>query len=655
MKKIIYTVLTCAIALSFTACDDFFGVKPVDKVAADTFLSNEQEISLFARGLIQTFRPDADAIAAGDNGTDLISKRDPSKFWFPNDIYTSADRGAWSYTNVRRANTLIYGMEKAKGKIPEEVYNHYQGVGRFWRAYFHFDKVQVYGDLPWQDKLVDPSDSLMLYAPRDNREFVVNKCIEDLKFAVENCFGDDSYKAQINKWVAAAYLSQIALYEGTLRKYHDVNRSTMTPWTNEYGDWRSLLEISVWASEVIINSGKFKLNGNYAANFVTEKLYSNPEMIWVAEYSTDEANTVTHSLTSDFRGTNTIAPSPTKNYVNQFLKIDGTPMETDKISLLEELAADNGRDPRLNATVNHVGWTYKANNGTTPYKYMPCSLTPTGYNLIKYNIEEENQFNVAKCGNSIPIFRYAEILLNYAEAKAELNGGVLSDADWDLTIGALRKRAGMTGTSRPAKVDPVLYKYYADAYDYEEGDIQGSRAAELKGYLTPDIVEIRRERVCEMGYEGRRYDDLVRWHCLSIVPMRGTNGEGTLGIWVSKEDAKNGFLFNPTFLQGDGDGKYWMYKYDEGTKEYVRVDKKEEATHYAYHGPVTFDGGKEISEFNFKVTTKGGQQSLSLSEGDHGYMIFHYPLEWNSKKYLYPISQNVLTNNPNITQNFGWE
>ena len=213
----------------------------------------------------------------------------------------------------------------------------------------------------------------------------------------------------------------------------------------------------------------------------------------------------------------------------------------------------------------------------------------------------------------------------------------------------------MTGTSRPAKVDPALYKYYADAYDYEEGDIQGSRAAELKSYLTPDIVEIRRERVCELGYEGRRYDDLVRWHCLSIVPMRGTNGEGTLGIWVSKEDAKDGFLFNPTFLQGDGDGKYWMYKYNEETKEYVRVNKKEDATHYAYHGPVTFDGSKEISEYNFKVTTKGGQQSLSLSEGDHGYMIFHYPLEWNSKKYLYPISQNVITNNPNITQNFGWE
>lgn len=652
MKKILYTVLGCALILSITSCDDFFSVKPIDKVAADTFLSNEQEIKLFANGLIQTYRPTANDIAQGDNGTDLIAKRDPSKFWFPNDIYNSSDRGAWSYTNVRRANVLIHGMEKAKGNMSEEIYNHYQGVGRFWRAYFHFDKVRVYGDLPWQEDVLDPADTTKLYASRDDREFVVNKCIEDLKFAVENCLGD-GYTGQINKYVAAAYLSRIALYEGTLRKYHDVNRSTMTPWTNEYGDYKELLKTCIWASEVIMNSGKFSLNSNYAANFTTENLLSNKEMIWVSEYSTDESNTVTHSLTSDFRGTNTIAPSPTKNYVNQFLKLDGTPMTTDKISLTEELAANNGRDPRLNATVNHIGHTYKANNGTTPLKYMLCNLTPTGYNLIKYNIEEENQFSVAKCGNSIPIFRYAEVLLNYAEAKAEL--GELTDADWDKSIGLIRKRAGLTGLSRPTAVDPVLYKYYADAYDYEEGDIQGNRAAELKSYLTADIIEIRRERVCEMGYEGRRYDDLVRWHCLSIVPMRGTNGEGAMGIWVSKEDAANGFLFNPTFLSGDGGGKYWMYKLDEATGNYIRVTDKAEATHYAYHGVVTFDSDKQSDEYNFQITANGGEQSLSLSEGDHGYIIFHYPLEWNSKKYLYPISNNVTTNNPNIDQNYGWE
>lgn len=638
--------------LGMASCDKFLTVTPIDQVAADTFLSNEQEIKLFCNGLIETYRPEASDIASGDNNTDLISKRDPAKFWFPNDIYSSSDRGAWSYNNIRRANVLIYGIEKAKNNLTPELYNHFEGVGRFWRAYFHYDKVRVYGDLPWQDKLVDPKDTVMLYAPRDDREYTVHMCIEDLKFAVENCL-DDAGKGQINKFIAAAYLSRIALQEGTLRIYHNLNRSTMEPWNNKYETAQELLEISIWASEAIMNSGKFSLNGNYAANFTTEDLYSNPEMIWVSEYSTAEATMKTHSLTSDFRGTNTIAPSPTKNYVNQFLKKDGTAMTTDQIPLYEELAADNGRDPRLNATVNHVGHVYKANNGTTPFKYMPCNLTPTGYNLIKYNIEEENQFNVAKCGNSIAIFRYAETLLNYAEAKAEL--GQLTNADWDKTIGALRTRAGLTGTSRPTAVEPILYKYYADAYDYEEGDIQGSRASELKARLTADIVEIRRERVCEMGYEGRRSDDLNRWHCLSIIPMRGTNGEGTKGIWVTKEDYQNGFLFNPTFLPATDDPKKqfsWDYTLDSAGN-YVPVAAGT-GDYFAFHGPVTFKG-KTASEFNFVITTGGGEQSISLSEGDHGYMIFHYPLAWDSKKYLYPVSVNVITKNTNIKQNYGWE
>lgn len=653
MKKIVYSVLGLSLLLSVTSCEDFLTVKPIDKVSADTFLTNEQEISLFASGMMNAYRPEAEDIAAGDNGTDLISKRDPAKFWFPNDIYTPADRGVWSYKEIRRANILLYGINNAKGKISDEIYNHYAGVARFWRAYHIYSKVVTYGDLPWQEILIDPKDSLNLYGPRDDREFVVHKCIEDLEFAMENCLYGADYKGQVNKYMAAALLSRIALNEGTTRIYHDVNRSKMTPWTNQYETAQDLLNICVKASEVVMNSGEFSLNANYAANFITEDLMTNPEMIWVSEYSTNPDKTVTHGLTSDFRGTNTIAPSPTKCYVNQFLNIDGTPITTDQIPLYEELAENNGRDPRLNATVNHVGHSYAANNGTRPLKYMPCSLTPTGYNLIKYNIEEENQFNVAKCGNSIPILRYAEVLLNYAEAKAEL--GILNDNDWDISIGALRKRAGMTGTGRPTVRDPRLYSYYADAYDFEEGTVQGNRANELKARLTADIVEIRRERVCEMGYEGRRYNDLNRWHCLSIIPMRGTNGEGTKGIWVTKEDVKNGFLFNPTFLEKASDPKH-AYKWDyilndKGEYEYVGDDKGD---FYVYHGYVTFTDG-QASEFNFSITTGGGQQSLSLSEGDHGYMIFHYPLAWDVKKYLYPVSVNVITKNENIIQNYEWQ
>ena len=95
--------------------------------------------------------------------------------------------------------------------------------------------------------------------------------------------------------------------------------------------------------------------------------------------------------------------------------------------------------------------------------------------------------------------RYAEILLNYAEAKAEL--GTLTDEDWAKTIGALRARAGITGgtdetgtlTTKPVKAEPYIKAYYP-------------------GVTDPAILEVRRERGIELCLEGFRFDDLKRWN-----------------------------------------------------------------------------------------------------------------------------------------------
>ena len=650
MKKI-FNIILCAAAVTALAssCDDFLTVKPIDEVAADTFFQSEQELVLYANGMIQTFQPDADDIANGDLGTDLIAKRDAAKFWYPGDIYKASDRSAWSFTNVRRANVMINGVNNnAKGKVDEAICKHYEGVGRYWRAWFHFAKVKVYGDIPWQDFLVDPTDSSKLYAPRDDREFVVHKCIEDLQYAMNNCSDDiASYKNVINKYVAAAELARTALYEGSYRMYHVQNYSTCQPWNNQYETAEDLLKICCDACEVIMNSGKYSLSSSYHDNFVTEDLLSNPEMIWVSEYSTGE-NARTNSLTSDYRGSTVGGPSPTKEYVDHFLNIDGTPIATDQISLYEEMAANNGRDPRLNNNVNHVGLTYKALSGETYLKWMPCQLTYSGYNLTKWNIEEEQQFQVGKQGNSIPIYRYAEVLLNYAEAKCLL--GQMTDGIWDQTVGAIRKRAGMTGTSRPTQVDSWLYNYYAAPYDFEETG-QDNRSNDLKGMLTADNLEIRRERVTELGHEGFRSDDLYRWHCLSLITEKNTNGKGNRGIWVSKEDYQNGFLFNPVFAAAEaGKGDYAK---NESTGEYEYVGSGR-GDYTLVHGLVTF--GSKAAETSFGIANSGADQSFSLSEGDHGYLLFHYALEFAFKKYLYPInSTSVLTLNTNIKQNKLWE
>ena len=135
MKKLLYTIISVAAVLSLASCEKFLSVSPLDEVSADTFFKSEQELKLFAMGLIQTYQPTADDIASGsDIASDLTAKRDAAKFWYPGDIYKPTDRGAWSYNNVRRANVLINNMVRAKGLVSDEIYNHYQGVGRFWRA-----------------------------------------------------------------------------------------------------------------------------------------------------------------------------------------------------------------------------------------------------------------------------------------------------------------------------------------------------------------------------------------------------------------------------------------------------------------------------------------------------------------------------------------
>ena len=118
-----------------------------------------------------------------------------------------------------------------------------------WRAYFYYAKVQNFGDVPWMDHALDIEDEI-LYAPRDSREFVMSKVLEDLNFACENLSGDTKFNGVINKWVALALKSRVCLYEGTFRKYHLVNPSTNVAWNDKYGKAEDFLKECVAASVI---------------------------------------------------------------------------------------------------------------------------------------------------------------------------------------------------------------------------------------------------------------------------------------------------------------------------------------------------------------------------------------------------------------------
>ena len=110
----------------------------------------------------------------------------------------------------------------------------------FFRAYFYFEKVKRFGDVPWYDRQLGSADP-DLYKPRDSRELVMQKMIGDIDYAIENLPAEKSLY-RVTKWAALALKSRFCLFEGTFRKYHGY-QETMYP---EY-DWKYYLEQCVSA------------------------------------------------------------------------------------------------------------------------------------------------------------------------------------------------------------------------------------------------------------------------------------------------------------------------------------------------------------------------------------------------------------------------
>ena len=616
--KYIKAVLVATIAFTGVSCEKFLSADPIDKVEASKFFKSENELMLYANGLINSYMPDAVEVGLdGDRYCDFVCTKTSEDYNRPG-VWGSNKQGGWdisSWRGIRRSNILLDKLPNSKANVNETVYNHYEGVGRFWRAYLYYAKMRTFGDVPWTDHALTIKEDAILYAPRTDREELFHNMLQDINFACEN-LQYKGYECVVNKYVALAFKARMCLYEGTYRKYHSTNPSTGEPWKGMFESADKILEECVSACEELMGSGLFALttgdpwdttNGCFAQIWRNTDLLSNKEAIWVREY--DYALAVTHELTWRVNsGTYDQQPAPTKTYVNMFLKLDGTPITNEgKVSLNEEFV---DRDYRLVNTVNHgevvnsdghtvPAWTYTATNGNVgPKAANMSSYTYTGYNFIKWNMEREENYSKGRADNDIPIFRYAEVLLNYAEAKEEL--GAMDATIWAQTVGALRERAGIkaeAANALPTTADPMLVAYY--------------------GISDPVKLEIRRERVCELAMEHLRLDDLYRWHCGNLVVDR-TDTNAWRGIWVTEDEARDGLMFN-------------------GSK---------------YTFPT--DGKKPKTGMGFPVSNKTSNSNYSFSEGTHGFIMYNYTLEWNDRMYVHPIPDSANTLNPDLGQNKDW-
>jgi len=592
MKKTIYILLASAV---LSSCNDSLDRFPLDKLSDSDFFATETGLQAFSNAFYSAL-PSADTksgvsnMIALDNADNVFTAYQTDEVRGIRQVPSSGS--GWSFTDLRNYNTLIDNLYQCSD---EAVRNNYEAVARFFRAYFYFEKVKRFGDVPWYGTQL-ASDSEELYKPRDSREVVMQHIIEDLEFAMVNLTSTHTVYT-VNKYTAQALLSRALLFEGTFRKYHNL--------TVDGVGYQPYLEKCAKVSEDFIRNSGYSLYStghpktDYLEMHSADKYDVSPagcEVILSRNYNAQYGSK--HSFNDITLVASMDRPGYSRKAVASYLMADGTRFTDlpgwETMTFYEET---QNRDPRLAQSIRTPGYTRIGSD----VKEAPKMLaTISGYQPIKF-VSDPGEGNIkdsyGESDKDMIVMRAAEVYLNYAEAKAEL--GDLKEKDIALSLNPIRARAGMPDFDPNPTADPFLT-------DPAWGG--------FKNASDPKILEVRRERLVELGQEGYRYFDLMRWKEGKIleVPMYGMYFPG------------------PGVYDLDGNGTNDVYLYESGQK-----DASISAT-YSY----------ELDK------------DIILSEGTKGMInpYKNFPGNWTEEKdYLYPIPYGELQLNPNLEQNPGWE
>lgn len=614
MKK--YIVLLAVALIGLSSCDDILDRFPKDKMTPETYFKSATELQLFTNSLYNNLLPKEPYNEQSDHyikttPADLI--RGGVNRQVPN------SGGGWSWGDLRKLNLALAYMET--NCEDEAAKEEYAAVCRFFRAYFYFEKIMRFGDVPWIDHEIDSDDTLTLKAPRDSRETIMQHMIEDVDYACEHL--PAAYPSGLHfratKWAAYALKTQFCLFEGTFRKYHpDYATLNNGNWdTAGWKDWKWYLEESAKAADVIITQSPHKLYSTGKPDLDYTVLFSeyeanNDEFILAINY--DNSLEQWHNGTAMALMNSQGRISMTRKLACSYLMKDGTRF-TDKAGWETMAFADEvkDRDPRMAQTIRiPVHHRVVENNKVYSYSSNALGVDPgitlTGYHTAKWLMPEGNASNdkFDRSFNDTPVYRLAEVYLSYAEAKAEL--GTLTQGDLDKSVNLLRKRVGMPNMDMAqanANPDPFLS---SEKWGYT--NVSGNN----KGV----ILEIRRERAVEMAQESVRYYDLIRWKCGKCLE------QPIYGIYFSGK--------GPHDIDGDG-----------------KAD-------IVFYGASDVAPAKGTATYIMKLGT-----DINLSEGDKGYVMPYKPYTDRgeitfdeSRDYFYPIPIDDRSLNHNLKQNPGW-
>mgnify|MGYP001062317813 CR=1 FL=1 len=498
MKKLLYIIILFS-GIFLYSCEDLLDRTPLDQISDPDFWSSEADLQLYLNRLYDGIEgwwvSGGGKAPTYDTGTDLVLPP-PNVYgddWTPRldgVVQIPASGGGWNWTNIRNIN---YFLENAD-RVEEggDMVDHYIGEGYLFRAGYYFELLKKFGDLPIITKPVSTDDEDILYGSRNSRTEVTDFILGDIDMAISKMkYGHEltAHGTRYSKDIALLFKARVALYVGTWEKYH---QGTVFGGDT---DGSGYLQQAANAAKQVIDDGNYSLvtgdtSNVYAELFNKVDYTGNPEVLFFKHFDRE-------TYGSDFSNQLWNWPNGyglTQDLTRYYLCSDGLPTDVSPLFVGDSIFSlvEVNRDPRLVQTIMIPGDIRRIEGTDTTYYDNPDLYNcGTGYESQKFrHIIVDPAVGVMNHNVDYILFRFAEALLIYAEARAEL--GLLTQDDVDLTINKLRDRVGMPhmvlGSITP---DPNWPDY---------------------GYpLSDELYEIRRERVTELYGEGFRFDDLMRW------------------------------------------------------------------------------------------------------------------------------------------------
>lgn len=563
IKNILSMILTFGLLWPTNSCiNDFLNVNPKNLQTEGTAFQTYNNFLTYSWGIYASSFDNMNDVVVRDDYTPWLSNNTSTNFntWAYQKVTEATGNNQWTFSHIRRINIMLDNIDGSQ--MSDNDKKHWRSVGLFFRAFNYYRLISFYGDIPWAEHVIADSDQDIIYGPRDSRDAVAANILRDLQYAEANIYADGDGVNTVNVHVVRALISRFGLFEGTWRKYHELGNADI------------YLNACIDASEKLMQSFP-GLHSNYDELFNTEDLTGMTGVILFRQYTQNvmthgasrnysrasgsayelSKEMVERYLCSDGKPITTSPlydgdKTPFDEFRNRDYRLLFTVLPPSRVYkagnatslewrfLTTEDEVKIGANPARQVTkadsviyreyidllakiskpeqkaLPAIAWNNTLATSYTPrFRNFSEGIAPTsgqhGYWYWKYY--DTNPPVQSSNSQDMIIFRIEEVMLNYAEAKCELEQFTQDVAD--RTINKIRSRVNVANMA----VSEIN----------ENFDLNRDQT------VPPILWEIRRERMVELFGEYFLFNDVRRWKKGEYYNTRQK------GMWVKNADYNN--------------------------------------------------------------------------------------------------------------------